>query len=35
MYLFEGINIVMTHKLVNVPYDKASFKDWLKTYMKE
>jgi hypothetical protein len=29
-----GINIVLTHKLQAVPYDKASFKEWLKTYMK-
>jgi hypothetical protein len=29
-----GINIVLTHKLQSVPYDKTSFKEWLKTYMK-
>ena len=30
-----GINIVLYHKLQEVPYDKASFKEWLKTYMKK
>ena len=30
-----GINVVMTHKLVETPFDKASFKDWLKTYSKQ
>jgi len=30
-----GINVVMTHKLVETGFDKTSFKDWLKTYMKE
>ncbi len=30
-----GINVVLTHKLVETPFDKASFKDWLKTYSKK
>lgn len=30
-----GINIVLTHKLVETGFGKDSFKDWLKTYMKE
>jgi len=30
-----GINVVLTHKLVETPFDKASFKDWLKTYSKQ
>ncbi len=30
-----GINIVITHKLVETGFDKAAFKDWLKTYMKK
>jgi len=30
-----GINVVMTHKLVETGFDKMTFKDWLKTYMKE
>jgi len=30
-----GINVVMTHNLVETGFDKNSFKDWLKTYMKE
>jgi predicted double-glycine peptidase len=29
-----GINVVLTHKLVETPFDKASFKDWLRTYSK-
>jgi len=29
-----GINVVMTHKLSETPFDKAGFKDWLKTYSK-
>ena len=29
-----GINIVMTHKLVQTSFDKTSFKSWLKEYMK-
>jgi len=29
-----GINVVLTHKLAETPFDKASFKDWLKTYSK-
>jgi len=31
----HGINVVMNHKLVETPFDKASFKDWLKTYSKK
>jgi len=31
----QGINIVLTHKLVETGFTKDSFKDWLKTYMKE
>jgi len=30
-----GINVVLSHKLVETPFDKASFKDWLKTYSKK
>jgi len=30
-----GINVVMNHKLVETPFDKASFKDWIKTYSKK
>ena len=30
-----GINVVLTHKLVETGFSKESFKDWLKTYMKE
>jgi hypothetical protein len=30
-----GINIVLTHKLVETGFEKDTFKDWLKTYMKE
>jgi hypothetical protein len=30
-----GINIVLTHKLVQTGFTKEQFKDWLKTYMKE
>ena len=30
-----GINIVLTHKLVETGFSKDTFKDWLKTYMKE
>ncbi len=30
-----GINVVLTHKLAETPFDKASFKDWLKTYSKQ
>jgi len=30
-----GINIILSHKLVETPFDKASFKDWLKTYSKQ
>jgi hypothetical protein len=30
-----GINVVLSHKLVETPFDKASFKDWLKTYSKQ
>ena len=29
-----GINIVLTHKLVETGFGKDTFKDWLKTYMK-
>ena len=29
-----GINIVLTHKLVETGFSKDAFKDWLKTYMK-
>jgi len=31
----QGINIVLTHKLCETGFTKDSFKDWLKTYMKE
>jgi len=31
----SGINVVLTHKLVETGFDKTTFKDWLKTYMKE
>jgi len=30
-----GINIVITHRLTETGFDKNTFKDWLKTYMKE
>ncbi|UJR33984.1 hypothetical protein I4U23_021399 [Adineta vaga] len=30
-----GINVVLTHNLNETPFDKASFKDWLKTYSKK
>ncbi len=30
-----GINVVMTHKLIETGFQKETFKDWLKTYMKE
>jgi len=30
-----GINVVITHKLTETCFDKTTFKDWLKTYMKE
>jgi hypothetical protein len=30
-----GINIVLTHKLIETGFQKETFKDWLKTYMKE
>jgi len=30
-----GINVVLNHKLVETPFDKASFKDWIKTYSKK
>ena len=30
-----GINVVLTHKLVETGFDKAGFKTWLKTYMKK
>jgi hypothetical protein len=30
-----GINVVITHKLAETPFDKASFKDWLRTYSKK
>jgi len=30
-----GINVVMNHKLVETPFDKTSFKDWIKTYSKK
>jgi len=30
-----GINIVLTHKLIQTGFTKSTFKDWLKTYMKE
>ena len=30
-----GINIVLTHKLIETGFNKDTFKDWLKTYMKE
>ena len=29
-----GINVVITHKLVETSFDKTSFKGWLKDYMK-
>lgn len=29
-----GINVVLTHKLVETSFDKTSFKGWLKDYMK-
>jgi len=31
----KGINVVLNHKLVETPFDKASFKDWIKTYSKK
>merc|ERR1712127_5152 len=30
----QGINIVLTHKLIETGFSKETFKDWLKTYMK-
>lgn len=30
----KGINVVLTHRLVETGFTKDSFKDWLKTYMK-
>jgi len=33
--IVTGINVVLTHKLVETPFDKPSFKDWLKTYSKK
>lgn len=30
-----GINVVINGKLVETGFDKATFKDWLKTYMKK
>jgi len=30
-----GINIVLTHKLIETGFTKDTYKDWLKTYMKE
>lgn len=30
-----GINVVITHKLNETGFTKDTFKDWLKTYMKE
>lgn len=30
-----GINVVINGKLVESGFDKATFKDWLKTYMKK
>lgn len=29
------INVIHNHALVETGFDKASFKDWLKGYMKE
>ncbi len=29
-----GINVVLTHKLVETGFDKTAFKGWLKDYMK-
>ena len=29
-----GINVVLTHKLVETGFDKGGFKNWLKDYMK-
>lgn len=29
-----GINVVLTHKLIETSFDKSSFKGWLKEYMK-
>jgi hypothetical protein len=29
-----GINIVLTHKLIETSFDKGGFKAWLKDYMK-
>jgi len=31
----SGINVVLNHKLVETPFGKASFKDWIKTYSKQ
>jgi len=31
----SGINIVLTHNYTETSFDKAQFKDWLKTYMKQ
>jgi len=31
----KGINVVLNHKLVETPFDKNSFKDWIKTYSKK
>jgi len=31
----KGINVVLNHKLVETPFDKSSFKDWIKTYSKK
>ncbi|CAF1034566.1 unnamed protein product [Adineta steineri] len=30
-----GINVILTHKLVETPFDKAGFKDWLRQYSKK
>ncbi len=30
-----GINVVLTHKLVETPFDKKSFIGWIKTYSKQ
>lgn len=30
-----GINVVITHKLVETGFDKDTFKNWLKGYMKK
>ena len=30
-----GINVVLTHKLVETPFDKKSFTGWLKQYSKQ